>query len=326
MQRPEFYASQAHYADHLVPIWRALGSDAGVFHASTRAGVRLDSLDVPWKATRPGPGDDLVVVAGYSDVRLCRHRPLALLEHGAGQSYETGDPCYSGGGGREGVALHLVPNEIAAERNRRRYPLAVVAVVGCPKLDAWQDRKPEGRAVVLSFHWPARLADAPEASWALPHYQQALPGLVAALTASGIEVLGHGHPRARSFFRRLWAQLGVEALDHFDDVLTRAGVYVCDNSSTLYEAAAVGIPVVVLDAPWYRPDVDLWPRFWACADVGVRISDPAHLQPAVLMAMVDPPAVAKRRRAAVAEVYPLLDGKAAQRSAEAILAVASSVP
>jgi CDP-glycerol glycerophosphotransferase (TagB/SpsB family) len=130
----------------------------------------------------------------------------------------------------------------------------------------------------------------------------------------------------RHHFAGLWRQLGIEHVTLFDAVAARADLYVCDNSSTLYEFAALGRPVVVLNSPAYRRDLDLWPRFWRCADVGVQVDRPDDLEVAIHLALDDPPAIAARRRAVVDEVYPLLDGRAAQRSAEAILCVAGSVP
>lgn len=324
----DFYASLAHYAtDHLLPIWEALAPEQrGTFWCEQRVAPRLRQMGVGATVGRPRRPARTVVVAGAHDVWIVqkagRHR-VVLVEHGAGQAYDTADPGWSGGPRREGVALFLCPNEVSAARNRAAYPSTPALVVGSPHVDALRAivRTPSSQpTVALSFHHPG-VGKALEAGWAMPHYEAALPAVVAQLRAEGMEVIGHGHPRARRYFARLWRSVGVEHVEWFADVVRRASVYVVDNSSTAFEAAACGLPVVLLNAPWYRREVDLWPRFWACADVGVNVEGPGDLVAAVVTALADPPAVRASRRRAVAEVYPYLDGAAARRSAEAMLAV-----
>lgn len=309
-----------HYADHLLPIWEALPVDLrGEWWAAPRVTALLRERGISPRTGRLSPrAQRLLVVAGYGDMVRHRGQRYVLVEHGAGQAYDVDDdPGWSGGAGRDEVVLFVCPNEVSAERNRRAYPATPAIVVGSPRVDMLRtvERRPD--AVVLSFHWHGT-GKAPEAGWALPHYEAALGEVVANLRADGIEICGHGHPRAQNYFAALWRRLGIEHLRRFDDVVRRASVYVCDNSSTMYEAAACGIPIVVLNAPWYRRDVDLWPRFWRCADVGVQVDGPSELPSAVRAALANPPEVAARRATCVAEVYPMLDGMAAQRAAEAI--------
>jgi UDP-N-acetylglucosamine:LPS N-acetylglucosamine transferase len=70
---------------------------------------------------------------------------------------------------------------------------------------------------------------------------------------------------------RLWAELSVRFVPDFNDVVAQADVYITDNSSTLFEAAACGIPVVVLNGAKYRPTVRHGLRFWHYADIGVQV-------------------------------------------------------
>lgn len=326
------YVSLTHYVAHLAPIWEALPeTDRGVFWAERRALDELRLRGIPARLGRPARSPRTVLVAGAHDVwtvaKTSRRHQVVLVEHGAGQAYDVDDPGWSGGHRRDGVALFLCPNEVAAGRNRAAGYGAASLAVGSPHVEALQavraayDFSYDDRPVVaLSCHHPG-IGKAPEAGWALPHYEAALPGVVADLRAAGCEVIGHGHPRALRHFARLWRSLGVEHVRRFEDVLRRASVYVADNSSTLFEAAACGIPVVVLNAPWYRREVDLWPRFWTCADVGVQVDHPGELTAAILTALRDPSPVAAARRWVVSEIYPLGGAGSSARSAAAVLAL-----
>lgn len=340
------YGSRLHYFDHLTPIWRALppGHRAPA-RAPAEVAHRLRREGVAAAPGSPGRGE-LPLVASGADTRALRPRTVALVEHGAGQAYDVGDLGYSGGPGRDNVALFLCPNGVVADRNRRAYPAARVEMVGSPRVDALRSAagtSPDGRgeatgespsrqrrqegppAVAFSFHHPSPFRmRVPEAGSALEHYRPGLAAAVAQLRDAGLQVLGHGHPRAAVTYARMWRRLGVEWVGDFAEVVRRAGVYACDNSSTLFEAAACGIPVVVLNAPWYRRDLDAWPRFWSCADVGIQVAGPEDLAGALALALEDPPEVAARRDEVVAEVYPLLGG-AAERSAHALLDCAEAV-
>lgn len=170
--------------------------------------------------------------------------------------------------------------------------------------------------VAVSFHWDCRIC--PEASTAWPHYNAALPELVADLRAHGIRLLGHGHPRIYARLADRWRDLGVELAPEFDQVLAEADLYVCDNSSTLYEFAATGRPVLLLNAPWYRRDVEHGLRFWQHADVGLQVDEPGELAAMVRLALADPEPVRVMRAEHVAAVYPHADGRAAERAADAM--------
>jgi len=113
--------------------------------------------------------------------------------------------------------------------------------------------------------------------------------------------------------------LGIEPVEDFEDVLERADLYMCDNSSTLFEFASVGRPVVVLNAPWYRRHIEHGLRFWEAATVGVQVDHPAELRDAVMQALEDPPEQQAARQAAVRIAYTYTDGQASKRAAQEIL-------
>lgn len=313
-------ASERHFIDHLAPVWHALPEsvrgrfmvpDGTLFAHAHRHGI------APIRSTRTG---DAVMVASYGDLKRSRQQGMSrrvLLEHGAGQSY-GGDSrsarhgSYAGGRDHDDVALYLTPNEQAALRWQLAYQTATVAVVGSPKLDTLPDRVPgHGPVVALGFHWPCAIA--PEARTAFPHYRAAIPTL-----RHRFELIGHGHPRYMPRLTNWYRSMGIEPVEDFDDLLRRADLYVCDNSSTLFEFAATGRPVVVLNAPWYRRDVHHGLRFWDAATVGLQVDDPAELAGTIERALADPADVRAERERVIASVFHQPVGGAANAAADAI--------
>jgi hypothetical protein len=288
----DFLASQSQYRDHLEPIREAVGG---------RFVTRLEA----------SYGKGLLVVASQRDLFVGR-RPAIFVEHGAGQTYSDSNPGYSGGDHRENVELFICPNETVAARNQARYPQAKVAVVGCPKLDAWAGRRRTGDTVAVTFHWPCSVA--PEAGSAWDHYYGALSALVSRFG----QVLGHGHPRWIDALTGPYTAARVTPVRELEEVFERASVLVVDNSSAGWEAMAVGIPVVWLNSPSYRRDVEHGLRFWTWADSGVQVNRPEDLVAGIETALADPPQIRQRRAEAVAHVFGDIDGKAAHRAALAI--------
>lgn len=292
MKQLDVLCSRVHYGSHLAPVWQAF----------------KPSLRGTWRTLEPPRGSGAgraVLVSSASDLGMATragYSAVAYLEHGYGQSY-SGAPGYPGGRGRGAVSLFLSPNDTAAAADRAAYPGARVAVVGDPALEQVPAREPGPPAIAVSFHWECAVA--PESRSALAHYRRALPAL-----AERYHVLGHGHPRAAQALERVWRRLGVEWVPLFSDVCRRADLYVCDTSSTLFEFASTGRPVVVLNAPWYRRDVEHGLRYWQAASVGVQVDHPGQLLERVALALEDGPAQQLARRAALRCVYARATGAA----------------
>lgn len=329
----DFVACEPQFIDHAAPVWHALGADVrGRFlteehlleHAAAR-GIAAEAIDPrtiragrPPRAN-PGEGPTAFVVS-IGDTKVARrlgYRRFAFMEHGAGQAYLGGrgiaHPSYAGGADREDTSLFLVPNDYSADLWRRAYPDATVEVVGCPRLDTLPAREPGPAPVVaISFHWPSFVA--PEAGNALGHYLRALPAL-----AARFHVIGHAHPKGDWPVRmaRIYRKAGITFVPDFDDVSRQADVYVCDNSSTLFEFAATGRPVVVLNAPQFRRNVNHGGRFWDWAGVGVQVNEPVELVPAVEEALADRAEIRERRDRVLDLVYAHRTG-APDRAAAAI--------
>lgn len=313
----DFLATMPHWLDHLAPIWHKL-SPRGRFWVAPDLEPQAARLGVEALPLRRMEGRGPVAVASYADLRTVAHadRGIVLFEHGAGFSFSSCHPSYAGGTGlRSCVSLFACVNEYARRRNLATYPRIPARVVGCPKLDAPISRHeldPERPVVGLSFHWDCRVAPETRSAW--PHFATAIPELL-----ERFELVGHAHPRERELWARRWEELGVEYVEELGELLPRVDVYVNDASSTAYEAAAWGLPVVILNAPWYRRGVHHGLRFWEFASVGVNCDHPADLAGCLEAALCDPEALQVRRRHAVEAAYPVAPGSSAERAAELLL-------
>jgi len=307
----DYYSSRTYYDAHLQPVWRALPPEA-------RGEVLTPDSDL---VARPR----LTLVGSAGDLKKVRlaGRRAVLLNHGVGMSYGTGHFGFSGASDREGAALLLNPNWYADAADAAGNPQVPRAVVGCPKLDPWWDRPaaPSRRPiVVISFHWPG-MQEMPETRWAFPHYRPALHHLKETLHRVGYEAYGHSHPLAARRLGSFWRRQRMPFLQEFDDVLRQASLYVVDNSSTAYEFAATGRPVLLMNAPWYRRDVDFGLRFWRHLP-GLQVDEPEDLIARIVEALHDSEVVRSTRRAAVLEAYPVgHNGTASRLAAQAILEV-----
>lgn len=294
------FAQYRHYYDHIAPIWNAL-SDPGTFYVSP-------ICDRPGERTRAlGPGNP-IIIAGFGDIGRTRHREQIFVEHGAGEIW--GGPHHPGGPGRDSVTLFLNPNRRVHDANRSRYPDARHALVGSARLEALRqvERQPRGDRlrVVVSAHWDNRTFNATRSALSL--YQ-----LGSWAADSRVELLGHAHPRIFEKASERFARAGIKVIKEFTDVIAWADVYACDNSSTLFEAYACGIPVVMIDAPWFPSGDGSW-RFDRYAHIGPHATD--DLIGAAIHASETEPVY----DAMTAEIFGRVDG-AAHRAAEAIEAL-----
>jgi len=333
MPRIDAIASQSHFVDHMLPVWLALPDELrGTFYLS------IDGRDDVPNASRARPpsGSVPTLVASSGDLHTSARklgRPSAIMEHGCGQSFGAiGDEStnarrsrthssYAGGMNRP-AGLFLHPGPHPAARDRATYPAARVEIVGCAKLDSLP-RKPERSAdpvVAVAFHWPAPIC--PETKPAATDFKAGLRDLV-----KRYRVIGHGHPRfllnpyrqgQLGALARWYEAMGIEVEPSFEGVCRRADVYLNDCSSTLFEFASTGRPVVVLNSPQYRRNVSHGLRFWEAATVGVQVTPRDCLADAVARALADPPEQQEAREAALDLVYAYRSG-GGERAAAALV-------
>jgi hypothetical protein len=272
---------------------------------------------IPWRDHKADV-NDVALVASYGDMRRARERRFSriiLTQHGAGQSY-AGDrrrathPSYPGGEDNNEVSLFLCPNMQSANRWTEAYPQKPVRVVGCPILDTLPSKdEDEPQTVAISFHFDG-FGSVPEMKSAFEHYRKALPAL-----ADSVHLIGHAHPR-RTGMRPIYERMGIEWVPSFVEVCRRADLYICDNSSTIFEFAATGRPVVLLNSPEYRRNVNHGLRFWDASHVGLNVDEPDQLVPVVEYALTDP--LPEDRVDALSHAYTY-DRGGAKRAADAII-------
>lgn len=297
-----FWSTKPSYDSHLRAVYEAL--------PPARRGEWIAADDRP-------PEAECCVVGAYRDVERSHARKPVLIEHGVGQTYIDNEhhPAYSSAS-REGVALYLVPNHRIRNRGPHRQE-----VVGSPRLDPWHvtrqlpRRRRAKPTVAVSFHWPCQVSLESGTAW------HTYSGVIEELVArhDGVNWLGHSHPLFRDTLEPWWQSMGVEFEPDFDQVLNTADAYVCDNSSTTYEFASAVGPVVVLNEPYWRREVEHGLRFWEFADVGPQVDQPHELLGAILSALHETPAQRRRRSRISDELFAFRDGRSSARAAASIL-------
>lgn len=322
MTRLVVCASEVQYWDHLEPVARALRPDVLVTAGSTEVFRRAQAagFDVRIGYPRHDEGPP-VLVAGYLDAaHVHPARPLALMDHGAGQTYTTLSERHhagqAGGTGWGRCELFLAPGPHAAEAWRHAYPDArVVELGGSPRLDHYAGRYParaERPTVGMTWHWDMRVVMEARETWSYWH-----PAIARLRDADEWDLLGTAHPRIWPQLRPQYERLGIEHTPDFETILERASVLLCDNSSAAYEFAALDRPVLSLNAPFYRRDIEHGLRFWQYVP-GLQCDTHDELAGKVEDAYCDAHESLRRRRAVQRAYGRLNDGCATGRAIEAI--------
>jgi hypothetical protein len=314
----DFLAREPHFLDHLAPTWKALPEELrGRFYTLEALRPRARELGIEKTfSVEKMAGTRLTVVAAFRDMKLARDngRRVIISEHGAGQSYQGVESgSYIGAIDRAGCVAALVPGRAQAERHEARHPTIRAYPVGVPKLDPHHASPKPGKKgrVAISFHWDSKVC--PETRSALRFYRGELKNL-----ARDFDLVGHSHPRLARQAQAIYRKAGIPFIADFEQLIGEAELYICDNSSTIFEWASLDRPVALLNAPWYRREVEHGMRFWSHADIGLQVDDPKELSKTIRRALQDPIEIAERRRELLRSIYIKTDGQAAKRAAEAI--------
>lgn len=311
MKRLDVYASEPHFIDHIVPVWLKLPNEVrGEFR--TKAGLLEYTQSFGVDASVEPPTNNPTLVASWGDYRKTSGQVI-YMEHGIGHSYSNEHPSYSGSPGKDRVTLFLNQHKFTERRNKNVYPDVEHAVIGVPRMDNVPVRGVEGRTVAISFHWDCKVA--PETRSAFEHYRRFIPKLA---KMKKIKLIGHSHPNKawRNKIQPVFQRHGVEFVETFDEVLERADVYIIDNSSTAYEFAAAGRPVINLNAPWYRKNINHGIRFWEHIP-GPQVDDGWAMMKLIPQILDNPNLFETERQTAVKALFPY-QGRSAKRAANII--------
>ena len=309
--RIDVVCSEAHYLRHMMPIWAELPDEfRGVVHRLPDDGI----------VTRPAMGH-LAMVAGWQDIAPLRGQcEMIYVEHGSGQTYSDRphDPSYSGSGGdrHQGVIGYICPSQTVADRW-----LKPSVAVGCPKMDHLIGMEPPGvdpPTVCFAWHWPCKMS--PEASSAWEHYEKEFDEIVLRFQAQGFRVVAHEHPKWRGEMERRMRGFGLEILTYDEQVFEQANILIVDNSSLATEMMLLGRPVIWMNAPWYRRDVDHGGRFWDWTVGHPCVDSAEELMLTNLWDLIQPPYVNAYCIEDTARLaYAHTDGSSSKRAAEWIV-------
>jgi hypothetical protein len=324
MKRINCLAAEPQFVEHLAAVWKAFPrSKQGIFWVrSQEARYEAERHGINTRLWKNRASKNVVILtAAFGDLNQAYKAgaTTVLMEHGAGQTYNVKHASYAGGESpaRDANTLFLVPGQTSAKKLATKHPEATIVEIGCPKLDRHIlkekkliEQKPK---VVVSFHWNCNVC--PETSWAFPYFKKQILKLA---NSENIELYGHAHPRARKEIQSFYNNMHIPFITKFEEVLKTADVYVCDNSSTIFEAAACKIPVVLLNSPKYRKNVNHGLRFWDCANIGPQAEPTDNLEEKIFEAINPTEKQVKETSEALKIVYTVTDGTSSQLAAKTI--------
>jgi len=333
-----FFTRSSHYMDHMAPIWpyipeRMKGQwviAAKDIEAAHKNQIPERDLHIVrgqrYRDGIPIEDNGLMLVSAAGDMTIAKkHCPgsthLAMMEHGVGLVFPN-NAAYAGNiGSRRFANLFLAPNSKIQALTARKFPQTPNIIIGTPKMQLLRDfRKNSSRdrakevTVAIGFHWDGNTI-CPEAGNCFDYYREWLPMLNAKW-----KLIGHCHPREVNTIVPYYESMGIEYVADFEDVVRRADVYVNDCSPTMYEAAALGIPVVILNKPEFRREVDFGIRFWDYTDIGPHVNHPEELMIAIEAQLQEASAsyyyakMAKVRN----DLYPFMDAGGAIAARELV--------
>lgn len=247
------------------------------------------------------------------------HNPCILVEHGAGQIY-IGDrsDAYSNGTGPyyDNVAGFICSTRDVFRRRREIFPDIPSILAGVPKLDKYVNQAvvPPERTACLTFHWDCPVAV--ESHCAYPYFKKYLRQAVDTWKEQGWTIYGHYHPRVPALVDE-YKKLGIPVLHTEQEVFQKCSVLIADNTSLLFEFMGLGRPVVFLNSPLYRREVNHGLRFWEAVEHGTDVEYPRDILNLCLDEI--------KGSDGWSPYGDLVDGKASQRAVEFIIDILRTV-
>lgn len=330
----DYYCPQKNYLEHAMPTWLAMPDEMrGTIYIESKMAQHAKELygDIPnvyvylsvseLKHHLATKNRYMVCFAYHNCVQLSNFRKMILAEHGCGLTYDYPNSQYAGwvrNYDPQHMAHFLTTNKLLDQAHAQKNTGIPSTIVGMPVMDKYDKQKFKRNSkpvIAISCHWDCD--HIPETRSSFSFFKQAFVEL-----SRHYKVIGHAHPQYQKVMFPFWKKHGIEIVETFDEVLERADVYVCDNSSTIFQFAYVDKPVVLLNPPWYRTYFthSFNPRFWSHADIGVNVFDPYDLLPAIEKAVQDDSTQKKARKRAVEDVFAN-KGHATQAFIKAIMDV-----
>lgn len=306
----DFFAREKHHIEHAQAIYNKLPEEIkGDFLTDAKD---LDKTE-----------NEVVACFCYGDLKKADEagKKIIYSEHGIGMYYNTEHPSYAGSlTHRKNVILRLVPNQLAYDKEKESLECPI-EIIGVPKMDKYFHlrskplRIKRTPTIAISFHWDCLVC--PETRSSFRYYLKSFPFL-----SSEFNVIGHGHPRIFGQLYDLYRHNGIRPVEDFDTVIREADIYICDNSSTIFEFAYTKKPVILLNNPSYRRDIEHKgnPRFWKNADIGLQVDDAVSLVSAIHTALTEyeESGCSDRQEEITKEMFHFVDGKCSERAANII--------
>lgn len=324
-----FYVNEKHHLDHIIDIYKAYKGEKSLFipakltaYVEDAEKVQAFDNNLKFKKTlnnlyKKYREDLKILVAKYGSVSslnaINTRYNLILMEHGCGQYYDIRHYFWGRQHGlrkfMHSVKYMLCPNECLANKIKKHNPKLKTYITGSPKLDRYTKQKTNNQRplIVFSWHWECKVI--PETTGGFNYWKGCLIEI-----GKKYNIALHGHPRIQRDVKIFARDNDIEHIESFDEVLVRADVYACDNSSTLFEFAAIDKPVIVLNNPWFRKDIEQGMRFWEYADIGVQCDDISDIEEAINKAIEDKE---HKRVEYVPKIYPYL-GESVDRTIEVL--------
>lgn len=295
----DFFSREKHHQTHAKELARAFGKE-----------VLTSVNDIT---------ADYVCVFSYGDLKLIHEldKYIIFCEHGVGMFYNNPHPSYAGSTtNRDKVILRLSPNKTHAEKEMETLECPV-EIIGVPKLDKFANRNwrinYEKPTVAISFHFDCLVCQETRSSF--KYFEKILPEL-----NKHFNLIGHAHPRLMRDIESFYIKNKIRVVKDFETVMELADVYCIDNSSTIFEWCITGKPIVLLNPPFYRKEIEHKgnPRFWKHAGIGPLCEKPEDLISCIMESCKNHAKYLQKIKEASLDVLTFVDGSATQRAVDAI--------
>lgn len=297
------YASHSHYVSYIKPIWDRLPNKLkGEFHVHPRCDGLYD-LPTARRFTNP---DLPIIVAGATDAK--RSDQYIWIEHGAGQTYLEGHGHYPNHP-KPGCLAAIVPGPYCANLIRQANPDLPIIEAGAYTLreviKSWLletvdegiiNLTPMQPTAVFTWHWRGA-AVSPEADTAFNQFRDSMLAI-----HPSIKVKGHAHPRILGEAAEWYRNHQIVMVETQTQVLQDASLLVADNTTMIYEAAALDIPTVILNPSMYRKNMRHGLRFWDMIP-GPQADHPHEVPELVANEIMYPDNYADERKRITDQVY-----------------------